>query len=75
MIKSEIGFIVYLLFRDKYSRNPSHSLIAKERMRLQKNLSTLINSPADKCDLEFCNAENSNVSFPPRYEDEYKFNL
>lgn len=73
-MKSQIGEIVSRLFKDKYSRNALYMLDSKKRMNLQRELSNLINAPEDKCDLEFCNAENSNVSIPVPYEEEYKFN-
>lgn len=67
-MKSEIGNIVSLLFRDKYPQKANDRLDKKERMKLQRELPVLINSKSDPIILN----EEKPINYPPRFEDEFK---
>jgi len=73
-IKSEIGFIVSILFKDKYLKNFNNELNANDRMKLQKQLSILINT-TDLSEIKLsgnCYNQDGTVSeIPPVYEQEY----
>lgn len=70
-MKSEIGFIVNYLFRDKYPKTVNDRLNGKQRIKLQKSLSNLINCNES---IPIILSEEKLIEYPPRFEDEFEFN-